>query len=172
MEAEAMGERVVLITSPTTIPKDQDIVIAWKIDDETDCAASSHTLRDDHLRQVTRIVIKIGDSLVASRDTGLRPEKIDELANEIAALQSSEHKSSEHILGFEIRIGAVAGQWDVFNGRLGNDLREIRLPGLPHRLTPLFVEFGYIVSSSATMHGDESTENRLLSELPFVISRV
>lgn len=167
MEAEAMGERVVLITSPTTIPKDHDIVIAWKIDDETDCAASSHTMRDDHLRQGTRIVIKIRDSLVASRDTGMGPEQIDRLLKEISPLQSS-----EHILGFEIRIGPVAGQWDVFNAQLGKDLREIRLPGLPHSMTPLFVEFGYIVSSSATMHGDESTENRLLSEQPFVISRV
>ena len=46
-------------------------------------------MRDDLLRQATRIVIKIGSSLIASRDTGLRPERIDRLADEIAALRSS-----------------------------------------------------------------------------------
>jgi len=46
-------------------------------------------MRDELLRQATRIVIKIGSSLVASRDTGLRPEQIDRLADEIAALRSS-----------------------------------------------------------------------------------
>ena len=45
-------------------------------------------MRDELLRQATRIVIKIGSSLVASRDTGLRPEQIDRLADEIAALRS------------------------------------------------------------------------------------
>ncbi|MCI0426416.1 MAG: glutamate 5-kinase, partial [Nitrospiraceae bacterium] len=44
-------------------------------------------MRDELLRQATRIVIKIGSSLVASRDTGLRPEQIDRLADEIAALR-------------------------------------------------------------------------------------
>ena len=46
-------------------------------------------MRDELLRQATRIVIKIGSSLVASRDTGLRPEQIDRIADEIAALPSS-----------------------------------------------------------------------------------
>jgi len=46
-------------------------------------------MRDELLRQATRIVIKVGSSLVASRDTGLRPEQIDRLADEIAALRSS-----------------------------------------------------------------------------------
>jgi len=46
-------------------------------------------MRDELLRQSTRIVIKVGSSLVASRDTGLRPEQIDRLADEIAALRSS-----------------------------------------------------------------------------------
>ena len=43
----------------------------------------------DLLGHARRIVIKIGSSLVASRDTGLRPEQIDRLADEIAALRSS-----------------------------------------------------------------------------------
>ena len=46
-------------------------------------------MRDELLRQATRIVIKIGSSLIASRDTGLRPEQIDRLAGEIAVLRSS-----------------------------------------------------------------------------------
>ena len=45
-------------------------------------------MRDELLRQATRIVIKIGSSLIASRDTGLRPDQIDRLADEIAALRS------------------------------------------------------------------------------------
>jgi glutamate 5-kinase len=45
-------------------------------------------MRDQLLKQATRIVIKIGSSLVASRDTGLHPERIDRLADEIAALRS------------------------------------------------------------------------------------
>src|SRR5678809_1419244 len=46
-------------------------------------------MRDELLKQASRIVIKIGSSLVASRDTGLRPEQIDRLAAEIAVLRSS-----------------------------------------------------------------------------------
>jgi hypothetical protein len=108
---EKPGDGVVSITSPTTIPKNQDVVIAWKTDDAD-------------------------------------------------------------ILGFEIRIGTVAGQWDVFSGRLGKDLRETRLPALPQNMTPLFVEFGYIVSSSAMNQGHASTENVLLNEEPMEITRV
>jgi len=108
---EKLEDGVVSITSPTTIPKNQDIVIAWKTNDAD-------------------------------------------------------------ILGFEVRIGTVAGQWDVFSGRLGKDLRETRLSALPQNKTPLFVEFGYTVSSSATVQGHESTENVLLNEEPFQITRV
>src|SRR5688500_8369777 len=46
-------------------------------------------MRDELLRQASRIVIKVGSSLVADRDTGLRPERIDRLAEEIAALRSN-----------------------------------------------------------------------------------
>ncbi|MGQ0810465.1 MAG: glutamate 5-kinase [Nitrospiraceae bacterium] len=45
-------------------------------------------MRDDVLRQAKRIVIKIGSSLVASRQTGLRSEHIEQLADDIAALRS------------------------------------------------------------------------------------
>ena len=45
-------------------------------------------MRDQLLKHAVRIVIKIGSSLVASRETGLRPEQIDRLADEIAAIRT------------------------------------------------------------------------------------
>lgn len=45
-------------------------------------------MRDELLAQAKRIVVKIGSSLIASRATGLRPEQIERLADEIAALRS------------------------------------------------------------------------------------
>ncbi|MDP9131652.1 MAG: glutamate 5-kinase [Nitrospirota bacterium] len=41
-------------------------------------------MRDELLRQAKRVVIKIGSSLIASRETGLSAERIDRLAGEIA----------------------------------------------------------------------------------------
>lgn len=46
-------------------------------------------MRDEILKSAKRIVVKIGSSLLASRDTGLRPERIDRLAEDIAALRTS-----------------------------------------------------------------------------------
>ena len=46
-------------------------------------------MRDEILKQARRIVVKIGSSLVSSREAGLQPERIDRLADEIAALRSS-----------------------------------------------------------------------------------
>ena len=46
-------------------------------------------MRDEILRHAKRIVVKIGSSLIASRATGLRPEQIERLADEIAALRTS-----------------------------------------------------------------------------------
>lgn len=46
-------------------------------------------MRDEVLKQARRIVVKIGSSLVSSRETGLQPERIDRLAEEIAALRSA-----------------------------------------------------------------------------------
>jgi glutamate 5-kinase len=46
-------------------------------------------MRDEILTQAKRIVVKIGSSLVSSREAGLQPERIDHLADEIAALRSS-----------------------------------------------------------------------------------
>ncbi|MEK7726147.1 MAG: glutamate 5-kinase, partial [Nitrospirota bacterium] len=45
-------------------------------------------MRDELLKQATRIVVKVGSSLIASRSTGLRPEQIERLAGEIAALRA------------------------------------------------------------------------------------
>lgn len=46
-------------------------------------------MRDDLLKQATRIVVKIGSSLVASQGSGLRPDRIDRLADEISAIKGS-----------------------------------------------------------------------------------
>lgn len=46
-------------------------------------------MRDELLTRAKRIVVKIGSSLIASRTTGLRPDQIERLADEIAALRTS-----------------------------------------------------------------------------------
>jgi len=46
-------------------------------------------MRDEILKSATRVVIKIGSSLVSSKESGLRPERIDRLADEIAAIRSN-----------------------------------------------------------------------------------
>jgi glutamate 5-kinase len=46
-------------------------------------------MRDEVLTQAKRIVVKIGSSLVSSRESGLQPERIDRLADEIAVLRSA-----------------------------------------------------------------------------------
>ena len=45
-------------------------------------------MRDELLTQAKRLVIKIGSSLVASRATGLCPDRIERLAVEIASCRS------------------------------------------------------------------------------------
>ncbi len=45
-------------------------------------------MRNELLKQAKRIVVKIGSSLIASRATGLRPEQIERLAGELAALRT------------------------------------------------------------------------------------
>ena len=45
-------------------------------------------MRDEVLKEAKRIVVKIGSSLVSSREAGLQPERIDRLANELAVLRS------------------------------------------------------------------------------------
>lgn len=46
-------------------------------------------MRDQVLKQARRIVVKIGSSLVSSREAGLEPERIDRLADDIALLRSA-----------------------------------------------------------------------------------
>ncbi|HKC92441.1 MAG TPA: glutamate 5-kinase, partial [Nitrospira sp.] len=46
-------------------------------------------MRDEVLKQAKRIVVKVGSSLVSSRESGLQPERIDRLADELAALRSA-----------------------------------------------------------------------------------
>src|SRR5689334_19581250 len=46
-------------------------------------------MRDEVLKQAKRIVVKIGSSLVSSREAGLEPERIDRLADDLAALRSA-----------------------------------------------------------------------------------
>ncbi len=46
-------------------------------------------MRNDLLTRAKRVVIKIGSSLIASRSTGLRPEQIERLADEIGTLRIS-----------------------------------------------------------------------------------
>lgn len=46
-------------------------------------------MRDRLLKDARRVVIKIGSSLVATRGAGLRPERIAQLAADIAALKAS-----------------------------------------------------------------------------------
>ena len=45
-------------------------------------------MRDEVLKQAKRVVVKIGSSLVSSREAGLQPERIDCLAEDLAALRS------------------------------------------------------------------------------------
>ena len=46
-------------------------------------------MRNEVLKQAKRIVVKIGSSLVSSREAGLIPDRIDRLADELAALRSA-----------------------------------------------------------------------------------
>ena len=46
-------------------------------------------MRNEVLKQATRIVVKIGSSLVSSREAGLEPDRIDRLAEDLAALRAA-----------------------------------------------------------------------------------
>ena len=46
-------------------------------------------MRNEVLTQATRIVVKIGSSLVSSREAGLEPDRIDRLAEDLAALRGA-----------------------------------------------------------------------------------
>ena len=46
-------------------------------------------MRNEVLKQAKRIVVKIGSSLVSSRESGLEPDRIDRLADDLAALRAA-----------------------------------------------------------------------------------
>lgn len=46
-------------------------------------------MRNEVLTQARRIVVKVGSSLVSSREAGLEPERIDRLAEDLAALRTA-----------------------------------------------------------------------------------
>ena len=46
-------------------------------------------MRNEVLKQAKRIVVKIGSSLVSSREAGLEPDRIDRLAEDLAALRAA-----------------------------------------------------------------------------------
>lgn len=74
-------------------------------------------MRDPFLAQAKRIVIKIGSSLIASRAEGLRPDKIERLADEIAPLRAQ---------GREILI--------VSSGAIVSGIRKLQLKEYPKSL--------------------------------------
>jgi glutamate 5-kinase len=74
-------------------------------------------MRDKLLVQAKRIVIKIGSSLIASRAEGLRPQQIERLADEIAALRTQ---------GREILV--------VSSGAIVSGIRKLQLKEYPKNL--------------------------------------
>ncbi|MGH7230480.1 MAG: glutamate 5-kinase [Nitrospiraceae bacterium] len=46
-------------------------------------------MRDQVIKQAKRIVVKVGSSLVASREAGLRPDRIEQLADDLAAIKQA-----------------------------------------------------------------------------------
>src|SRR5262245_23050944 len=74
-------------------------------------------MRDEILKQTKRIVVKVGSSLVSSRESGLQPERIDRLADEIAALRSG---------GREVLI--------VSSGAIVSGIKKLALKDYPRSL--------------------------------------
>lgn len=75
---------------------------------------------------------------------------------------------------FTLLLGTEPGKWDIFNGDLNKDIKEITLPPVAGNPEKLFVELGYTTtedqnSNQAThqheenvMHGDEPIEITLV----------
>ncbi|WP_447974083.1 glutamate 5-kinase [Nitrospira sp. Kam-Ns4a] len=74
-------------------------------------------MRDQILSQVKRLVVKIGSSLVASRDAGLRPDRIERLAEDITALKRE---------GRAVLI--------VSSGAIVSGIKKLGLPNYPKSL--------------------------------------
>ena len=74
-------------------------------------------MRDEILARAKRIVVKIGSSLIASRATGLRPDQIERLADEIATLRAG---------GREVLV--------VSSGAIVSGIRKLQLKEYPKNL--------------------------------------
>ncbi|MEC4888591.1 MAG: glutamate 5-kinase [Nitrospira sp.] len=74
-------------------------------------------MRDELLKSAKRIVVKIGSSLIASRASGLRPEQIERLADEIAALRAD---------GREVLV--------VSSGAIVSGIKKLQLKEYPKNL--------------------------------------
>lgn len=74
-------------------------------------------MRDQFIKQARRIVVKVGSSLVASRELGLRPDRIERLADEIAAIRRG---------GREILL--------VSSGAIVSGIKKLGLPTYPKSL--------------------------------------
>ncbi len=74
-------------------------------------------MRDEFLKHAKRIVVKIGSSLIASRATGLRPEQIERLADEIASIRAG---------GREILV--------VSSGAIVSGIKKLQLKEYPKSL--------------------------------------
>jgi glutamate 5-kinase len=74
-------------------------------------------VRDELLKSAKRIVVKIGSSLIASRASGLRPEQIERLADEIAALRAD---------GREVLV--------VSSGAIVSGIKKLQLKEYPKNL--------------------------------------
>ena len=74
-------------------------------------------MRDELLTHAKRIVVKIGSSLIASRATGLRPEQIERLADELAALKTG---------GREVLV--------VSSGAIVSGIKKLQLKDYPKTL--------------------------------------
>src|SRR5436309_14335204 len=74
-------------------------------------------MRDQLLKQARRIVLKIGSSLVASRESGLRLDRIDQLTSDISGLKDG---------GREIVV--------VTSGAIVSGSKKLGLKGYPKSL--------------------------------------
>lgn len=74
-------------------------------------------MRDELLTKARRIVVKIGSSLIASRASGLRPDQIERLADELASLRTG---------GREVLV--------VSSGAIVSGIKKLQLKEYPKNL--------------------------------------
>lgn len=75
---------------------------------------------------------------------------------------------------FTLRLGTEPGTWDIFNGELGIDVKEVTLPPVTGNPTKLFAELSYTAPENhdvgQLLH--DHTENIMHGEEPIVIELV